>query len=227
MSEEQQDRYRATLADLRGKRDRLDALIKGFEEFAGFGEASLTASEPSQRTPAEPPDTPKEDASSRYRGMTIGDAARHFLGLQGEPRSTHDIRAGLEAGGLASSYNSVYARLRHRQKQVGDIVKEGSNWALQEWPVRRGRPGRSTRMGRAKPTPPRPEGPTIGDLTVQFLREAGAPLHAKEIRTKLAAHGKHPSLHTLSSGLIKDRRRRFVQLGGNVYDLAERAKSKA
>jgi hypothetical protein len=40
----------------------------------------------------------------------------------------------LQAGGLPESkYSTVYAILRRREKQVGDIINMKGDWALQEW----------------------------------------------------------------------------------------------
>lgn len=42
--------------------------------------------------------------------------------------------AAMQAGGLPESkYSTVYAILRRREKQVGDIINMKGDWALQEW----------------------------------------------------------------------------------------------
>ena len=42
--------------------------------------------------------------------------------------------AALEKGGLPPvKYNTLYAILRRREKQVGDIINMQGDWALKEW----------------------------------------------------------------------------------------------
>jgi hypothetical protein len=51
-----------------------------------------------------------------------------------QKKDTQSIIEALEQGGLPhSEYSTVYAVLRRREKQVGDIINMKGDWALAEW----------------------------------------------------------------------------------------------
>ncbi len=66
--------------------------------------------------------------------MSIPDAAKKHLTAMRKKQSTQDLMTAMQAGGLPESkYSTVYAILRRREKQVGDIINMKGDWALQEW----------------------------------------------------------------------------------------------
>lgn len=74
------------------------------------------------------------------------------------------------------------------------------------------------------PTPRRRRGSvTMGDAAEQILREANGPIHVDLIISRLVLQGINQGKATVVSGLLKDRRKRFKLIGGNIFDLAERA----
>ena len=66
--------------------------------------------------------------------MSIGDATKKHLETVREKQSTKAIVEALPKGGLpVSKYNTIYASLRRRETQVGDIINMDGDWALAEW----------------------------------------------------------------------------------------------
>lgn len=125
--------YEQVLTDLKARRAQLDSAISAIEQIMG----SITAAVPSLKAPEL-----SDIAEDAFHGMSIADATKKYLGLVRRKQSTKEIMAALERGGLPrSAYNTVYAILRRREEQAGDIVKVGSDWGLAEW-----YPGRARRQ---------------------------------------------------------------------------------
>ena len=64
-------------------------------------------------------------------------------------------------------------------------------------------------------------GMTIADAAEEILKKAGKPLHLKELAAKLGEYGKRNTTQGLSGNLNQDRLKRLVNLGGNMWALAE------
>ena len=120
--------YEAVLADLENRKAQLEAAIAGIR---------LVMGQPG--TAPSGPDggggysggAPAHDA---FIGMSIPEAAKKHLTAVRKKLSTQDLMTAMEAGGLPpSKYSTVYAILRRREKQVGDIINMKGDWALQEW----------------------------------------------------------------------------------------------
>ena len=122
--------YEAMLADLEAKKAQIEAAIAGIR----LAMAMATGA------PVPPPSggggtsysaTPSHDA---FIGMSIPEATKKHLSTVRRKLSTQEIMSALEAGGLPpSKYSTVYAVLRRREAQVGDIINMKGDWALQEW----------------------------------------------------------------------------------------------
>lgn len=146
--------YEQVLADLKARRAQLDSAIAAIEQMIG----GITSAVPGVKT-AESIDI-AEDA---FHGMSIADATKKYLSMVKRKRSTKEIMEALEDGGLPSSaYNTVYAVLRRREEQVGDIVKVGNDWGLAEW-----YPGRQRRPKKTGGLPTYPPGSTNPDSNVE------------------------------------------------------------
>jgi len=73
-------------------------------------------------------------AHDAFLKMTIPDATKKYLSMARQKKDTQSIIDALEQGGLPRSvYNTVYAVLSRRAKQVGDIINMQGDWALAEW----------------------------------------------------------------------------------------------
>ncbi len=124
--------YELVLADLRAKRDKLDAAITGIETMLGV---RGLASEPS----AKPSATPGNDLGpGAFLGMTIVDATVKLLQAKRANQRTEDILSALKAGGIAlassNPINTVGSVLNRDWAQGGEIVRvDRGVWGLAAW----------------------------------------------------------------------------------------------
>jgi hypothetical protein len=120
--------YEAVLADLEARKGQIEAAIAGIKTMLG-----QSPSGPSGPTGggSYSGGTPAHDA---FIGMSIPEAAKKHLGTVRKKLSTQELMAAMEAGGLPpSKYNTVYAILRRRENQVGDVINMKGDWGLAEW----------------------------------------------------------------------------------------------
>ena len=126
--------YQFVLADLKGRRDRLNAAIGAVEQIIGELESEPRQGQHSQvATP-----TTTHPSSRAYQNKTIGDAIVHYLGLVGEPKPPTDIVQALKDGGIRSKsksiYRTAYSTMKQRaERNDSDIVKVGARWGLKKW----------------------------------------------------------------------------------------------
>ena len=123
--------YQYVLADLKGRRDRLNAAIGAVEQIIG------EVARQDQDSQTDTPTTPRP-SSRVYRNKTIGDSIVHYLGLVGQPKPPTDIVQALRDGGIRSKskslYRTTYSTMKQRAKLTdSDIVKVGSKWGLKKW----------------------------------------------------------------------------------------------
>jgi len=122
--------YENVLADLRAKKEKLEAAICGIEAMLGL--TSLSAGASSAPAPS------KEVEADSFFGLSIPEAVRKYLRMQKKPQSTQEIAAALERGGLThqsgnfgNTVGSVLARL---DGAGGDVVKLArATWGLAAW----------------------------------------------------------------------------------------------
>ncbi|MGC2447437.1 MAG: hypothetical protein WA477_07325 [Candidatus Sulfotelmatobacter sp.] len=120
--------YEAVLADLKARRAQLDSAIAAIEGITGQIGTSPSGGPGGGGYVGGMP------AHDAFIGMSIPEAAKKHLTAVRKKLSTQDIMTALEAGGLPpSKYSTVYAILRRRENQVGDIINMKGDWALQEW----------------------------------------------------------------------------------------------
>ena len=114
--------YEAVLADIDARIAKLQAARESIVELMAISGVSPTSG-PSGKIP--------HDA---FLQMSIPDATKKYLGMARQKKDTQSIIDALEQGGLPrSAYNTVYAVLRRREKQVGDIINIKGDWALADW----------------------------------------------------------------------------------------------
>ncbi|MBX7110593.1 MAG: winged helix-turn-helix domain-containing protein [Dehalococcoidia bacterium] len=116
--------YGSVLADLRKKRDEIDALIQGLERFV---------------SPAKVDDRIEVGAavsSDTFFNMTVPDAINKFLKMSQRPQSATQIADALEQGGLIHEsknfINTVYTALSREQKKLNVIQLPDKSWGLAE-----------------------------------------------------------------------------------------------
>lgn len=121
--------YEAVLADLEARKAQIDAAIAGIRLI--LGQSGSGSPNGPGGGGGYSGGAPAHDA---FIGMSIPEAAKKHLTAVRKKLSTQDLMTALEAGGLPpSKYSTVYAILRRREKQVGDIINMKGDWALQEW----------------------------------------------------------------------------------------------
>jgi len=222
--------YLAVLADLKKRREDLDAAIVAVESIIASLNLSTT---PTKVRGAEsvPPDA--------FLSLTIPEAAIKYLGMVRSSQSVAQIWEALKRGGLPhTKYAAVYNALTRREDLAGDIIKlEDSNWGLAVWyprrpsPTRRKKRDKELREGVPSEAstgssgdiePPTEKRLSIGNVVEQMLREAGEPLRATEIVRRLEAnHDRVTTIKSLTGTLPQDKRKRFRNLGNNIWTLAE------
>jgi hypothetical protein len=122
--------YQKVLADLEEKKAKIEAAIEGIKVMLGHSVTGpILNGGGSARADSIPSDA--------FFGMSIVDAAKKYLRMVKSKRTTADIVAALERGGITHSSknftNTVYAGLFRDEKQGGDIVRVGKDWGLAEW----------------------------------------------------------------------------------------------
>jgi hypothetical protein len=114
--------YDAVLADIEARIAQLQATADGIRAIIAMGGGTPTSG-PRGKIP--------HDA---FLQMSIPEATKKYLGMSRKKQNTQAIIDALEQGGLPrGAYNTVYAVLRRREKQVGDIINMQGDWALPEW----------------------------------------------------------------------------------------------
>jgi hypothetical protein len=127
--------YEAVLADLKAKREKLDAAITGIETMLGIKALSSGTAGGSHSSPKHEGATLGPGA---FLGMTIVDATVKLLKAKRQNQRTEDILTALKAGGLAltssNPINTVGSVLARDWAQGGDIVRvDRGVWGLAEW----------------------------------------------------------------------------------------------
>jgi len=119
--------YAAVLADIDARISKLQATREGIVDLMALSGTSPSGG-PGGLSPTGKP------AHDAFIGMSIPDAAKKHLASARKKLSTQDLMAAFTEGGLPESkYNTVYAILRRREKQVGDVINMKGDWALSEW----------------------------------------------------------------------------------------------
>lgn len=224
--------YEAVLVDLQHRRDQIDAAIAAIRLLVGTSHAGVSGAQKaatppvaSQPVTAPPVAAPHPPPSISFLGMTIRDAARKFLEVTRSKQATSEIWQALVQGGLPlTKYNAVYTALTRREGN-GLVRDRDGYWILTEWqPLHLAAKKHGTKSRKVKATRKPPQGHsglTFFDGTDKILREANRPMHISEILPKLADMGKPTNAHSLSSTLRQDSKKRFENLGKNMWALRE------
>ena len=131
MADDQNIDYSAVLADLKAKRDKLDAAIAGIETMLGLKGLDQPPTSVTQNPPGDV-------GPGAFLGMSIVDATKKFLRAARQPKRNDEILAALKAGGMLLTskdpINTVGSVLYRDWTQGGDIVRVSRGvWGLAEW----------------------------------------------------------------------------------------------
>lgn len=129
------DPYDAVLADLRAKRDALDAHITFLE---GMRDSRLGIAPALTPPQVDPSSETAEDQAGMFLGMSIVDASKKLLKLRKRQLANAEILQNLQAGGMvltgSDPLNVVSSVLTRRFNTVGDVVRVSrGTWGLKEW----------------------------------------------------------------------------------------------
>ena len=135
--------YRRVLEDLQVRRSGLDAARAKLDTAIAAIEGLIEEFERVVTVPSEPANSLFIDSTQPmsqhqpYAGMTIADAAVHFLRSVKRPQKTAAIAEALRRGGLRSNakdlYRTVYGTINNRYDKGKDFAKSGAKWGLTEW----------------------------------------------------------------------------------------------
>lgn len=226
--------YNAVLADLEARKNQIDAAIGAVKSI--LASAGVITNGSGSEGVIRPENIP----SHAFLSLSIGDATKKFFEMVKSKQTLPQIMQALERGGLPpAKYNTVYAVLRRRENQVGDIVRMGDEWGLTEWYPNNPNIRRRTKQGKGesgsnetaaqvkasskkkkKPGHQPKGGITLTDGSVKILKEAGEPLHLRDIVERLAAMGRETTEISLRDMLLrKDKQKRFKLLGKGMIGL--------
>jgi hypothetical protein len=117
--------YEAVLADIESRIEKLQAAAEAIRAIIAQGGAPTIPG-------GAGPDA--KIAPDAFLKMSIPDATKKLLETTRQKQSTQAVIDALVAGGLPrSKYSTVYAILRRREQQVGDLRNMKGDWALAEW----------------------------------------------------------------------------------------------
>ena len=121
--------YAAVLADLEAKRAQLDSAIAAIKVLMEQTGAMAATSPPVPRIAGLSQVPPRV-----FLGLSISAAARMLLEMMQRRLSIPEIMQGLRSGGLnLSKYRNVYAIMRQRESDQGDVINVKGQWGLAEW----------------------------------------------------------------------------------------------
>lgn len=176
------DPYAAVLADLRAKKEQIEATIALLESLrAGGVPAPGTGLIP--RADAKPKDAGSAIGPGAFFGMTIHDAAIKLLRTHHREMQTTELVPELERGGIrltsTDKTNTVGSILLRRFYNVGDLVRVGrGRWGLQEW-----YPGRKFPKGKGDKGDEQQEN-EVGNEQSTFVPRP-APSHANQLGSNI------------------------------------------
>lgn len=235
--------YKAVLADLEARKTQIESAIAAVKNIlASAGVITNGGGEEVIR--------PENIPTGAFLRLSIADATKRFLDMVKTKQSVQQIMQALERGGLPpAKYTTVYAVLRRRESQFGDLIRVGDEWALSEWypnnPNLRKRTPEKATKGKGKKSrkkaakkavsaspgsvtsssaPATNEKPviTIPDAAEQVLTESKHQLHAKVIAELVNQnYGKNTTAASMSGSLVQDSKHRFRNVGGNIWELAK------
>ncbi len=149
----------AMIADLEAKKAAIENAIMALRAIypAEPSLGTILAGGPPASGKAVDPERIPTDA---FFGMrSLAEAAKKYLSLVKRKQTTKEIVQALERGGFPHQSKSLYSTLytalqREEEREGGDIVRIGSEWAIASWYPGR---GRRPKVGNEKQQEPEPK----------------------------------------------------------------------
>jgi len=133
--------YNRVLADLRERRDKLNAAIAAIEEMS-LGTGGLDSGGDSDTAAGDesPIQMPQRISTARYGllsdsffQMSAADAAKKYLRIVKRPAGTKEICDALTRGGYLTNAKNFYSNLYTTLLRTPDVIKVKKEWGLAEW----------------------------------------------------------------------------------------------
>lgn len=119
--------YSAVLADLEARKSELESAIAAVKIILAAGGGSVGGGVNGVIDPENVP-------VGSFLRLTIVEAVKKLLDMTKAKLGVPQIAKALERGGLPPAKpNTIYAVLRRRESEVGDLIRFGDEWALAEW----------------------------------------------------------------------------------------------
>jgi hypothetical protein len=131
--------YSVVLADLKRRRDELNAAITLIERISlggaaatGGADLGLDGSQPTSE--GAPRDAlPTKVESDTFFSLSIPEAAKKYLRMKKRPAGTRELSNALMEGGYLSQSKNFYTNVFASLRRNPDFVLVKSQWALAEW----------------------------------------------------------------------------------------------
>lgn len=121
--------YDAAIADLENRIQYFQTMLDGMKQLRSqIAGAPLPTPVSATRSPND-----AEILHDSFFGMTIGDAASKYLKMAKATKSTGDIAAALERGGLKHSSKDFNTTVRSVLGGREDFIRVNGDWGLTEW----------------------------------------------------------------------------------------------
>jgi hypothetical protein len=217
------------IAALEAQKTGIEETIAALRRYQALGIRGAVAAETRSVDPSNIPD----DA---FFGLSIGEAAKKYLGIVKKKQSIREIAEALDRGGLHHASGDFVATVatmlrRHAAKDF-ELVRVGrGDWGLAAWygnrrPTAKPGPsgkakGRKKRRVMAHEKKDEPAIVPVGDMAAAVLGEQGKPLSVDEITALMERNfGKLVPKPTLVSTLSRGvKTGKFTRPGPSVYGL--------
>jgi|SRR4051794_35914316 hypothetical protein len=221
--------YVAVRDDLRSRIEQLQVALNAVENILGSMGTSPSGNSSSHRSEI----VRHEAESGDFLGLSISDAAQKYLEAVRAPKTIAQIHDAIQQGGMPhTKYNAVYTALWRREHPngiFGRVPNSETLWGLAAWyPTSVGTKKKAKPVGTERSLKPpnskkrRAPGPSIVDIIEKLLRDEGHPLHASVLVERLdKAFNRQTSVRSISGAMPKDVKKRFENLGGNRWALAD------
>jgi len=209
MPETSPNPYDAAIADLEARIRNMQITLDTLRQLRGQGDG------PGVTGPVTNVRGESEVQHDTFFGMTIADAVRKYLTMMKTTKSTAEIAAALELGGLKHSSKDFPTTVRSILGARENFLRvPNGDWGLVEWYPGMGRgkkakvadkPTRaaSKRKTTSRQKPRKSKGPTLETRIVELMKtDANKDWVSSEIASKLEA--KRESIQSMLSRLAKD-----------------------
>lgn len=242
--------YSGVLADLEARKAELESAIAAVKAILAAGGGGVGSG--GTGGVHDPDNIPV----GSFLRLTIVEAAKKLLDMTKVKLSVPQIAKALERGGLPPAKpNTIYAVLRRRESEVGDLIRFGDEWALAEWypnnpnlrkkaEKTKGKAKKKTaakkslakkkETGVKKTTKPasattntKTATPTLKapDVAENVLKEAGSALDLKTLTERVNVASGGKVTVGLLKGMLHRDSKRFRDAGNDTWELVARTET--